>query len=424
MLRIRKGLLVLLLVSLLAIFSFGDALKFLPQNYSMLVYVPDLPKLYDSFKGLPIGQTLLLDTGIGLESLVNGILQQQLLSMKYTMSDFDLFMKEMLIATDSNGNISVVLGPVKNPTKVKNVLQSLLAEDTMKQVQFMENYFIFSNTKVGGGKAPAALQTNLKGNLGVTYTNISDGKIAFEGYGYLRVENNALTFYEKIDAKTNDAKTALKSLQNAKPIDILSDINVGGDVLVFVNRDIPDALQKATIGAILSALNITDVNASGKMYTSMDIGSAITDLMNTGTQSTTGSSSNKSTSANANTQQTIPSISSYSVVFGSGLKMPTEVKKYVTIGGERYGVLDTGNGITSYILIKSDRMITYTVDPSKYKAGDKAFFTSNYNSKYFAGILFNFEPLIYNLVGKKVKSSATFFGSVEGDSIIMRGSVK
>jgi hypothetical protein len=112
------------------------------------------------------------------------------------------------------------------------------------------------------------------------------------------------------------------------------------------------------------------------------------------------------------------------VVFGSGLKMPTEVKKYVTIGGERYGVLDTGNGITSYILIKSDRMITYTVDPSKYKAGDKAFFTSNYNSKYFAGILFNFEPLIYNLVGKKVKSSATFFGSVEGDSIIMRGSVK
>src|SRR5690606_12478415 len=122
-------------------------------------------KLYDSFEALPIGQTLLLDTGVGLESLVNGVLEQQLLSMKYTMSDFDLFTKEMLIATDSNGNISVVLGPVKNPTKVKNVLQSLLAEDTMKQVQFMENYFIFSNTKVGGGKAPAALQTNLKGKI-------------------------------------------------------------------------------------------------------------------------------------------------------------------------------------------------------------------------------------------------------------------
>jgi len=419
MLRIRKGLLVLLLVSLLAIFSFGDALKFLPQNYSMLVYVPDLPKLYDSFKALPIGQTLLLDTGVGLESLVNGILQQQLLSMKYTMSDFDLFMKEMLIATDSNGNVSIVLGPVKSPAKVKNVLQSLLAEDTMKQVQFTENYFIFSNTKVGGGKAPAALQSNLKGNLGVTYTNISDGKIAFEGYGYLKVENNALTFYEKIDAKTNDAKAALKSLQSAKPVDVLGDKNVGGDVLVFVNRDIPDALQKATIGALLSALNITDVNASGKMYTSMDIGSVITDLMNTGTQSNTGSSSNKST-----TQQTMPSVSSYSVVFGSGLKMPAEVKKYVTIGGEKYGVLDTGNGVTSYILIKSDRMITYTTDPSKYKAGDKAFFTSNYDPKYFAGVLFNFEPLIYNLVGKKVKSSATLFGSVEGDSIVMRGSIK
>ncbi|HQO06371.1 MAG TPA: hypothetical protein PKW84_09630, partial [Fervidobacterium sp.] len=167
------------------------------------------------------------------------------------------------------------------------------------------------------------------------------------------------------------------------------------------------------------SINITDVNASGKMYMSMDIGSVITDLMNTGTQSNTGSSSNKST-----TQQTMPSISSYSVVFGSGLKMPAEVKKYVTIGGEKYGVLDTGNGITSYILIKNDRMITYTTDPSKYKAGDKAFFTSNYDPKYFAGVLFNFEPLIYNLVGKKVKSSATLFGSVEGDSIVMRGSIK
>lgn len=420
MIRMRKSLLVFLAIVLFAFVCFGDALKFLPQNYSMLVYVPDLPKLYDSFKALPIGQTLLADTGIGLESLVNGILEQQLLSMKYTMSDFDLFTKEMLATTDSSGNMTIVLGPVKNPTKVKNVLQSLIDEETLKQTQFVENYFVFSNskTKIGGGKVPAALQANLKGNLGVTYTNIVDGKISFEGYGYLRVENNALTFYEKIDAKTNDAKSALKSLQNAKPIDILGDKNVGGDLLIFVNRDIPEALRKATIDALLSTFNITGVTASGKMYMCMDIGSVLTDLMGTDTQ-TSGKSGTSSTS-----QQTMPSISSYSVVFGSGLKMPAEVKKYVTIGGERYGILEAENGVKTYILVKSDRMITYTIEPNKYKPGDRAFFTSTYDSKYFAGVLINFEPLIYNLLGKKVKSSATFLNSVEGDSIIMRGSIK
>lgn len=114
----------------------------------------------------------------------------------------------------------------------------MIDEETLKQTQFVENYFVFSNskTKIGGGKVPAALQANLKGNLGVTYTNIVDGKISFEGYGYLRVENNALTFYEKIDAKTNDAKSALKSLQNAKPIDILGDKNVGGSLDICKQR--------------------------------------------------------------------------------------------------------------------------------------------------------------------------------------------
>jgi len=100
------------------------------------------------------------------------------------------------------------------------------------------------------------------------------------------------------------------------------------------------------------------------------------------------------------------------------------VKKYVTIGSERYGVLTTENGMESYILIKNDRMITYTVNPTKYKPGDRTFFTSIYDSKYFMGIFLNFEPLINTMLGKKVKSSAVFVSYIEGDSIIQKGTVK
>ncbi|MEN3042333.1 MAG: hypothetical protein ABDH59_03395 [Fervidobacterium sp.] len=368
-----------------------------------------MPKAYDAFKATPIGQTLLADTGIGLESLFTGILEQQLLSLKYTKDDFDLFSKELLVTTDNNGNITVVLGPVKNTTKMRKILETFLEAETLKKVKFVENYFIFSEVQTSGGKVPTNLQNMLKGNLGVTYTNIVDGKIAFEGYGYVKVEGNGLSFYQKIDAKTTEAKNALKDLQNKKPIDILADKNVGGDFLIFVNREIPQVLRKSTIDSIMSVLNIANVQMSGVMYACADIASVFSQMMNT---------------ENKDNQQQTPSISAYSVVFGSGFKMPDEVKKYVNIGSDRYGVLTAENNLETYILIKNDRMITYSTSPNKYKPGDKTFFTANYDSKYFAGVLINLEPLINNMLGKKVKSSAIFVTYVEGDAIIQRGTIK
>ncbi|WP_448374769.1 hypothetical protein [Fervidobacterium sp.] len=415
-LKVRKQLFVFLVITLLVSFGFSNALKFLPKDYSTILYIPDVPKAYDSFKALPVGQTLLSDNGIGLESLVTGVLEQQLLSMKYTMSDFDLFMKEMLVAIDKDGNLTVVLGPVKNPTKVRKVLESFLEQETLKKVKFTENYFIYSDVQVGGGKVPANLQANLKGNLGVVYSNVVDGKMAFEGYGYLKIENNALVFYQKLDAKTPEAKNAIKSLQSAKPIDVLADKNVGGDLLLFVNREIPETLRKSFIDVITSNFNLTNLNITGVMYASADIGSAISSLLGGGdTKSQSGQSTQNSQST---------TLSAYSVVFGTGFKMPADVKKYVTIGSERYGVLTTEDGMESYISIKNDRMITYTVSPSKYKPGDRTFFTSLYDSKYFMGVFINFEPLINSMLGKKVKSSATFISYVEGDSIIQKGTVK
>ncbi|ANE40917.1 hypothetical protein IM42_02035 [Fervidobacterium sp. SC_NGM5_O18] len=410
-----KKLFIFGLLLFVSVFAFSNALKFLPKDYSAILYIPDVPKAYEEFKALPIGQTLLADTGIGLESLVRGVLEQQLLSMKYTLDDFDLFSKEMLVVIDKDGNMTVVLGPVKSPTKVRKVLESFLEAETLKKVKFTENYFIYSDVQVGGGKVPANLLSNLKGNLGVTYSYVTDGKITFEGYGYMRIENNALTFYQKLDAKTADAKNVLKTLQNTKPIDIFADKNVGGDLLLFVNRPIPDVLRKTFLDALASNFNITNVNATGVMYLSADVGAAVSALLSTDTQT-----------GNSKSSQTTPqvSISAYSVVFGTGFKMPAEVKKYVTIGSEKYGVLTTENGMESYILIKNDRMITYTVNPTKYKPGDRTFFTSIYDSKYFMGIFLNFEPLINTMLGKKVKSSGVFVSYIEGDSIIQKGTVK
>ncbi|MFN3691690.1 MAG: hypothetical protein ACK4R7_02250 [Fervidobacterium sp.] len=404
-----KKLLTTVFIILAVILTFADALKFLPKNYSTIIYVPDVPKAYDTFKTTPIGQTLLSDNGLGLESLVFSVVEQQLLSLKYTKDDFDLFMKEMLLATDNDGNLTVVLGPVKNPTKIKKILEGFLENETLKKVKFVENYFILSDVAVGGGKVPANFQNMLKGNLGITYTNIVDGKIMFEGYGYIKAENNGITLYQKIDAKSQEAVNLLKDLQAKKAVDILNDKNVGGDLFVFVNREIPESLRKSVLDPFISALNLGNIKLSGVMYMSFDLANAFSQFMNEDSQ--------------ANTSQNA-SISGYSVVYGTGFKMPAEVKKYVTIGSERYGLLESENGFESYILIKNDRMITYTINPSKYKPGDRTFITSNYDPKYFAGIFLNFEPLINTTLGKKVKSSAIFINYVEGNSIIQRGVIK
>ncbi|MFN6992180.1 MAG: hypothetical protein ACK4MM_05615, partial [Fervidobacterium sp.] len=65
----RKLLTTVFIISAVII-TFADALKFLPKNYTSILYIPDVPKAYDTFKATPVGQTLLSDNGLGLESLV------------------------------------------------------------------------------------------------------------------------------------------------------------------------------------------------------------------------------------------------------------------------------------------------------------------------------------------------------------------
>uniref|UniRef100_A0A7C4GCQ8 Uncharacterized protein n=1 Tax=Fervidobacterium thailandense TaxID=1008305 RepID=A0A7C4GCQ8_9BACT len=388
----------------------ANALKFLPKNYASILYVPDIPKAYDAFKATPIGQTLLSDSGIGLESLVTGIIEQQLLSMKYTKDDFDLFQKELMLAVDVDGKVTLALGPVKNPARMRKILEGFFEAETLKNVKFVDNYLLYSELpQVGGGKIPTNLASMLQGNLAVTYININDGKVQYEGYGHVKIENNGLVIYQKLDPKNTEAKNQVKQLQTTKPIDILSDKNVGGDFLMFVNRPIPDALRKSLIQPLQEKLNLQGANTSitGVMYMCADIGSTLAQMLNQEAQS-----------------QANVSISSYGVVFGTNLKMPGEVKKYVTISNERYGVITSENGNEMYILIKPDRMITYTVAPNKYKPGNRTFFTSIYDPKYIAGVFINFEPLINSLLGKKIKSSATIVTFIDGDSIITQGVVK
>lgn len=402
-----RQILVLVTMLFLSAIAFPNALRFLPRTYSSFIYVPDLSKAYEAFKATPIGGLLLADSGIGLESLITGVLEQQLLSMKFTLADFDLFQKELLLVADADGKGTVVLGPVKNPTRMRKILEGFLDSETLKQVRFTDNYFILTQGTVGGGRAPANLNDMLRGNLAVLYGNINDGKVIFEGWGYVRVENNGLVVYQKMDAKNNEARNALRQIQNARPVDVLGDRNVGGDLLVFVNRAIPDVLKGNVFNILSQITSALGANVSGVMYASADISSTLTQVLN----EQQGSGENVT-------------LSMYTVMFGSNLKMPSNVSRYVTIGNERYGVVTSDLGIETYVLVRSDRMITYTVPPNKYKPGDRAFFTANYDPKYFAGIMINLEPLINAMLGRKVKSSATLFLMIEGDSLVARGAIR
>ncbi len=403
----RKSLAIfVLLISVLSIFA--NALNMLPKNYTTVLYIPSGSKLYDEFKKIPIGKTFMSDEGVGIESLVTGILQQQLMSMKYTLDDFDLFVNEILFAVDKDGVSTLILGPVKSSTKVKKILEGLLDQDALKNIQIKSNYFIFSEKYVPGGSAPSKFQELLKSSLAVSYVNISESGLGFEGYGTVKVSSGAIIYNSEIVPTTQKAKDAVKQLQNTKPIDIFADKNVGGDMLIFVNRPIPNEIYKSVVEPIIKQLNVP-FNVSGVAYMSADIGSAFTEFMG----------------ADSGSNSQTPSVNSYTVVFGTNFKMPDDVTKYVTIAGERYGVVqDENKQDVAYIHIKPDRMITYTVAPNKYKPGDRKFFADNYKTEYFAGVFVNFEPMIKSVLGKSVKSSAIFISYIEGDKIIQRGTIK
>jgi len=399
-----KKRIVIIVLSVLSIMIFSNALKFVPKEYDFLTYVPDLTTLYNEIKKTNTGD--IFANQVGLEQMIKGVIEQQLMVENYTLEDIDIF-KELLIAVNKD-EVLFVIGPSQHPDKIKDILEKFTGQTLPEDVKIEDGYFIIGKN-YGGGAIPQNLNDYLsKGYLAVSYVNTREDKYEIKGYGYLESKDNTLSFYNEIVPQNDETRNLINEVSMQKGEEILKDENIGGDVFAFVNRKLPDFIMglissAATDNEYFELLNDFD----GTAYLSADISSLIVDALSGIAPS---------------------SIPYYGVIYynsPSWDKLEVDISKFETINGVKYGVVTSDEGTPlTYINLENDKIVLYGVSPDKYVPGNKDFVKNNYKDNYLLGLFINLEPAIFNFVGIETEAYLKVYSFIQDGKIIQQAIFK
>ncbi|PLV57457.1 hypothetical protein [Thermotoga sp. SG1] len=112
---------------LIAVLSFSQILNYVPTDFKAVRYVKNLSDFYGELKSLPTGR--FLTETLGLEMMVQGVLESQLLSRNIEPSDFyDLFSHELLYVQLDDEDNCFILGPSSKAKSLKDSVKSLVAD--------------------------------------------------------------------------------------------------------------------------------------------------------------------------------------------------------------------------------------------------------------------------------------------------------
>lgn len=137
---------IIILSLMLSIIIFSNALKFVPKDYDFLIYIPDLNVLYNEIKKTNTGD--IFANQVGLEQMIQGVIEQQLMVENYTLDDVDIF-KELLIVGNQN-ELSLVVGPSSHPEKIKDIFEKFTGQTLPENVKIEDGYFIIGDNYRGG----------------------------------------------------------------------------------------------------------------------------------------------------------------------------------------------------------------------------------------------------------------------------------
>ncbi|QTA38580.1 hypothetical protein JYK00_03450 [Thermosipho ferrireducens] len=403
---LKKIILGILIISTLI---FSNALDFLPQNYEFVFYTPDIEKLYNAFKSTNAGDVLA--NQLGLESMIISMIQQQLMAQNYSLDDIDIF-KELLIAGNKD-NIVFVIGPSKNPDKIKEIYENFTGNSYPEEINVINGYFVFGNN-YGGGTPPANFTDYLsKGYLGVTYVNIESDPYKFNGSGYItsNAAEKTLIFHQEITPLNDESASLVEEINASKGKNIIADPNVGGDFLIFINRKLPEFLYSLIDSVSIATkdeLNIKSIEEfDGTAYLSADFSQII---------------------INSLSNEFEGPYDVYGVMYYQNPSwdlLSDEISDFVTINGEKYGIIATEQGTPiAYIRMDNEKIVFYGKNPGEYITPDKTFLSENYDPKYITGLFWNLSPTIFNLLGVETDSYIKFTTYIEDKKIVQHSVMK
>lgn len=238
----RKGIIFILLI--VTALSFSQILNYVPENFKVIRYVKDLSEFYSEIKSLPTGR--FLTESLGLEMMIQGVLESQLLSRNIEPSDFyDLLSHEFLFVQLDNEDTCFVLGPSEKAKKLKDSIKSLVVDLLgMENVVVAEKdgYLFLGTAKAvnaslkGGGKIPDTLEkTDFFG-----YGLLQGDKYSFTVVSTKESASDHLSIKVEITPADDTSRNFLEKV--GQPREVPSDYYTFGELTVIFNTENYDGL--------------------------------------------------------------------------------------------------------------------------------------------------------------------------------------
>ncbi|PLV59025.1 hypothetical protein [Thermotoga sp. KOL6] len=233
----RKWFIFMLLV--IAVLSFSQILNYVPANFKVVRYVKNLSEFYSEIKTLPSGQ--FLTETLGLEMMIQGILESQLLNQGIEPSDFyDLLSHEFLYVQLDNKNFCLIVGPSKSTKRLKENIKSIVSElfGVGDIIVAEDNDYLFlgtseavNSTLKGGGDVPEELKKlDFFG-----YAKVQVGDYSFTIVNKKEIAGDHLTLETEIVPEDESSKSFLEKLGKSK--EVPPDYYVYGELTIIFNTE-------------------------------------------------------------------------------------------------------------------------------------------------------------------------------------------
>lgn len=273
-----RKLIVLLVLASTVLFAVNE---FIPVSYDFVFLSRNNAKYYDQMKKIPLFDTLI--NGLGIETMVQGIMASQLVKYGIKIEQFNELLSGQFLFVQKGEDFFLALGPAKETEKLAKAIGDLFGSEMIAKAQ--KGYVIISNKREfmelclsGGGNVPSEALKWFENNSvwAIGYApKISLNEAEFESALVVKVEQDRLTGSQKLRAK-NDA--AFRFLADARPFpsyDLHKDTNLAGEIFIFSN------VQGATDlnGIYEQIFNALPGTFSGTMMQSLGIPSNLKDTI-------------------------------------------------------------------------------------------------------------------------------------------------
>lgn len=264
-----------LFISIVVAISTFSMTEFIPENYDAVYIAHNVSEHYAQSKS--VGIVSLLADSLGLEPMIQGIIASSFSEYGITTEQLGSIFEGDILTVLSGTDITVVLGPSPEASKLGDILKDVFGEDLY--TRNISDYLLISTSQeaieqcvAGGGTIPSDLLDEFQDPnvCSVMYAPpIDRDGIVISQTGIVSIVDDELVGEIRFVAHNDKSKELLRSLMPNSGYALHKDPNLGGEIFVFANISDLSSVGKLIENFILSEENL-DIPFLSEIMTEID----------------------------------------------------------------------------------------------------------------------------------------------------------